>query len=165
MNCKNCGAPLVLEWEKEYFRCDFCHTLHFPEPNKDYVQSLEQPSSLNCPICHQPLVHALLDRTRVLHCSKCKGILVDAFAFFPTILFMRGRTAGLKIPIRPLQLEELKREIDCPKCNSKMDTHPYAGPGNIVIDTCNTCSLNWLDYGEFFKVVNSLRIENTSWYW
>ena len=33
-----------------------------------------------------------------------------------------------------------------------MDTHPYGGPGNIVIDNCAGCELNWLDYGELQRV-------------
>jgi len=165
MNCKNCGAPLVLVWEKEYFHCEYCNTLHFPEANKDYVKSLEQPSELNCPICQQPLVQALLDQTHVLHCPKCKGLLVDTFSFFATILFIRGRVNGPELPPRPLQKSDLQREVKCPKCHQKMDTHPYAGPGNIVIDSCNECALNWLDYGEFYRIVNAYGRDNKSWYW
>jgi Zn-finger nucleic acid-binding protein len=165
MNCMNCGAPLILEWEKEYFFCEFCKTIHIPEPNKDYVRSMEFPSELNCPVCRQQLVQALLDQTHVLHCTKCKGILVDTFAFFPTILFIRGRIARFELPPRLLQQQELEREIQCPKCHEIMDTHPYAGPGNVVIDTCNKCGLNWLDYGEFFQAVNASRGEDINWYW
>jgi len=165
MNCKNCGAPLVLVWEKEFFLCEYCKTLHFPEANKDYIRSLEKPTDITCPICHEPLVQALLDQTRVLHCTKCKGILVDTFAFFPTILFIRGRTNGPDLRPLPLHGEELKRELSCPYCQQKMDTHPYAGPGNIVIDTCNNCSLNWLDYGEFYRIVNASGYDNKNWCW
>jgi Zn-finger nucleic acid-binding protein len=165
MNCKNCGAPLILVWEKEFFLCEYCKTLHFPEANKDYIRSLEKPTDITCPICHEPLLQALLDQTRVLHCTKCKGILVDTFAFFPTILFIRGRTNGPELSPRLLHEEELKRELSCPYCQQKMDTHPYAGPGNIVIDTCNNCSLNWLDYGEFYRIVNGSGHDNKNWYW
>jgi len=36
-----------------------------------------------------------------------------------------------------------------------MENHLYLGPGNVVIDTCNSCNLIWLDYGELNKVVNA----------
>jgi Zn-finger nucleic acid-binding protein len=36
-----------------------------------------------------------------------------------------------------------------------MDTHPYCGPGNIVIDSCNHCNVVWLDRGELGQVVNA----------
>jgi hypothetical protein len=29
-----------------------------------------------------------------------------------------------------------------------MDTHPYSGGGNAVVDTCEECGLIWLDAGE-----------------
>jgi Zn-finger nucleic acid-binding protein len=36
-----------------------------------------------------------------------------------------------------------------------MDVHPYYGPGNIVIDTCGTCQLLWLDHGELASVIDA----------
>jgi Zn-finger nucleic acid-binding protein len=36
-----------------------------------------------------------------------------------------------------------------------MDTHPYGGPGNIVVDNCEKCQIIWLDYGELKKVINA----------
>ena len=29
------------------------------------------------------------------------------------------------------------------------------GPGNVIIDTCESCSLNWLDYGELQRIVRA----------
>jgi Zn-finger nucleic acid-binding protein len=36
-----------------------------------------------------------------------------------------------------------------------MHTHPYAGGGNIVIDNCPRCALNWLDVGELEQVARA----------
>jgi Zn-finger nucleic acid-binding protein len=36
-----------------------------------------------------------------------------------------------------------------------MDTHPYLGPGHIVIDSCSECGLNWLDSGELMRIVRA----------
>jgi len=36
-----------------------------------------------------------------------------------------------------------------------MDTHYYAGPGNVIIDDCSQCFLNWLDHGELMRVVRA----------
>ena len=36
-----------------------------------------------------------------------------------------------------------------------MDTHPYAGPCNVIIDTSENCELNWLDYGELQRIVRA----------
>jgi Zn-finger nucleic acid-binding protein len=29
-----------------------------------------------------------------------------------------------------------------------MSTHPYYGPGNVVVDNCGRCDVIWLDCGE-----------------
>ena len=36
-----------------------------------------------------------------------------------------------------------------------MDAHFYAGPGNVVIDSCEECSLIWLDRGELMHIVHA----------
>ena len=46
-------------------------------------------------------------------------------------------------------------KIDCPQCHRRMDTHLYGGPGNVVIDSCEECSLIWLDRGELMHIVHA----------
>ena len=36
-----------------------------------------------------------------------------------------------------------------------MTTHPYYGPGNVVIDSCEPCDLVWLDFGELKQIVDA----------
>ena len=48
----------------------------------------------------------------------------------------------------PFDPSELKRVLTCPNCQQRMDTHPYFGGGNAVVDTCEGCGLIWLDAGE-----------------
>jgi Zn-finger nucleic acid-binding protein len=36
-----------------------------------------------------------------------------------------------------------------------MDTHPYAGPGNVIIDSCGDCWLLWLDRGELARIAHA----------
>ena len=36
-----------------------------------------------------------------------------------------------------------------------MITHPYFGPGNVVIDSCEHCELVWLDFGELQQIVDA----------
>jgi Zn-finger nucleic acid-binding protein len=37
-----------------------------------------------------------------------------------------------------------------------MLNHVYGGPGNLVIDTCESCRLNWLDPGELRRLARAL---------
>jgi Zn-finger nucleic acid-binding protein len=52
----------------------------------------------------------------------------------------------------PADAADLQRKINCPGCHHRMDTHFYAGPGNVVIDSCENCCLTWLDGGELTRI-------------
>jgi hypothetical protein len=62
----------------------------------------------------------------------------------------RGSSSAIPSAARP---EEVRRHAHCPKCHQALDPHYYAGPGNIVIDSCSPCHLDWLDYDELRRVV------------
>ena len=49
----------------------------------------------------------------------------------------------------------LERELSCPVCGRRMDTHYYAGPGGVVIDNCPACEMNWLDHGKLQRIVQA----------
>ena len=36
-----------------------------------------------------------------------------------------------------------------------MDTHPYGGGGSVIIDDCENCALDWLDYAELDRIVRA----------
>jgi Zn-finger nucleic acid-binding protein len=50
---------------------------------------------------------------------------------------------------------DLQRKIACPQCRHRMETHFYAGPGNVVVDSCEDCSLIWFDRGELKHIVRA----------
>ncbi len=71
------------------------------------------------------------------------------------VQYTRARTSGLVTSPRPLNLEELSREIACPYCSEPMETHPYLGPGNVIVDNCGKCKVIWFDYGELNRIVTA----------
>jgi len=157
MNCHQCGAPMVLVRERDYYFCEYCGVYHFPSSSEDGIRDLgKAPERITCPLCKVPLNMVVLDdHYRGHQCSNCQGILFNRSTFRVTL---DGRRARAKTPpeppVRP-QDEELERKVHCPKCAQLMSTHRYLGPGNIIIDTCGTCNLIWLDYGELNKAVNA----------
>ena len=155
MICEQCGAPMKLVVDKIYFRCEYCSWIYYPEATPDGVRSLGQPSTTNCPLCKIALSFAAIEDTPVLYCERCRGVLVQQQAFVPTIEKRRRHLNHKPVVPSPLDLRELDRRLYCPKCGKPMDTHPYGGPGNIVIDNCPECHLNWLDYQEFWRVVTA----------
>jgi Zn-finger nucleic acid-binding protein len=155
MNCPNCGAAMRLEEDKEYLSCDYCKNIFFPEKNDDGVRVLVEPSPLPCPVCAVPLVHAAIEGWRMLYCTRCRGLLVNMDIFLELIRALHCGSGGSGAIPHPPDPGKLKRHLSCPKCHHLMETHYYAGPGNVIIDDCEACSLNWLDYGELRRIVRA----------
>jgi Zn-finger nucleic acid-binding protein len=124
---------------------------------------MDEPSEMNCPICRLPLVLAWIDETQVLHCARCHGLLINQIAFLATIRYLRARSQGPGAIPPPMNPRELDRRLDCPSCGQRMSTHPYGGPGNIVVDNCPRCLILWLDREELSKVTRAPGPDRDLW--
>lgn len=152
MNCPNCGAPMRQEPGQGYLVCDSCRSIRHPEPDLDGIVTGGASTDRNCPVCREPLSEAALLGQPILHCPKCLGSLIPAETFVFLVAHLRLKKDGTPYPPRCIEPAELERVLHCPKCGGRMDTHPYAGPGNIVIDNCPGCSVNWVDAQELRRV-------------
>ena len=155
MNCMNCGAPMKLHLNRQHFFCDHCTSIYFPEKNKDGIRILEESSRTKCPICNVPLVYGFIDSTQLLYCLNCRGMLIDQEVFLMVIEYLRAYTNEPPIDPPPVDLSELERQVDCPNCGRRLSTHLYGGPGNLVVDNCENCSLLWLDNSEFERIIRA----------
>lgn len=155
MNCPNCGAPMLLAPNQDYYACSYCATHYFPQPSDDYVRVLAEPAGLACPLCHDVLVAGSVEGTRVACCARCRGVLVNRLVFGQVISYLRSRATTPAVAPRPVDLSQLERTLHCPQCGRAMDVHPYYGPGNIVIDACGACQLLWLDHDELASVIDA----------
>jgi Zn-finger nucleic acid-binding protein len=153
MNCPSCGAPMHPDGET--FKCDYCKSVFVPDKNDEGVRVLGEASGQNCPVCAIPLMQATLARLSILSCTKCRGMLVPMGAFQVLIDQMREEHPDLVVAEPPVNPAELRRVIACPKCRSRMEAHFYAGPGRVVIDSCETCLLIWLDHGELSRIAHA----------
>ena len=158
MNCPLCGAPIALKPDTEGFKCDYCHAVFFPGEEDDGVTVLDQPDgpglNQSCPLCSHPLVHAAIVKIPVLYCTECHGLLLPMGVLPGLIDALRTGQSSPAVQTPPDQAD-LKRTIQCPQCHRRMDTHFYAGPGNVIIDTCGDCLLIWLDRGELMRIVHA----------
>jgi Zn-finger nucleic acid-binding protein len=158
-NCPACGAPLALKPDTAGFECPYCHSVFFPGEEDDGVKLSGEladaaAAGLDCPVCRQPLVNAALSKIPVLFCTACKGLLFH-MEILPELIEQRRSTVDRPAVQTPSDRGDLKRVIQCPNCNRRMDTHFYAGPGNVVVDTCDNCSLIWLDRGELTRIAHA----------
>lgn len=146
---------MKLEAGKDFLTCEYCGTMHFPDPNPDGVRVLGVPSKEQCPRCNVALVEASVASERVLYCEKCHGLLINMDAFMAVIEELRSHMSSSEYAAKQPDWDDLNRHTNCPSCGGRMETHPYMGPGNVIIDTCENCSLNWLDYGELRRIVRA----------
>lgn len=148
MNCPNCGAALEALPNRAHLRCGHCESLHFPEPTGEGVVLLDQEHRSECPHCQKRLTTAVLDGGEVGYCGQCRGMLLSSDHFAKVVASRREVRELEHKQLEPIDPKELRRSAGCPKCKLRMDTHPFGGGGNAVVDSCYRCKLVWLDAGE-----------------
>lgn len=159
MNCSNCAAPLTAISRGGSFICTYCgsqQVMHHLRIGADGVVNLQQFGDHDCPHCGQRLNKALMDESSVEHCSACHGVLLRGDLFAHIVENRRRDYQGAEERPAPLSQTQLEMQRDCPGCRSRMETHPYYGPGNTVIDSCYRCDLIWLDAGEPVTLVKAM---------
>lgn len=144
-----------LKADQECLVCDYCGNIHYPEPNAEGIRVFDEPALLACPVCKIPLVHASTGGQRILYCNRCHGMLIGMDVFMAIVMDLRSRHWTAAEAARQPDWQDMNRRIQCPQCGGDMETHPYGGGGNVIIDDCENCSLNWLDYGELDRIVRA----------
>jgi Zn-finger nucleic acid-binding protein len=146
--------------ENSIYKCDYCHNVVVADKDNDGVSLSTEADSEGegCPICSLPLMKATLGRLPLLVCTKCDGMLIAMQEFEDLIAASRAEHHGA-VAIAPADpnSDDLRRPIGCPHCHRPMEAHFYGGAGNVVMDTCENCSLNWLDHGELARIANAPR--------
>lgn len=155
MDCPNCGAKMQLDKGMNSWSCDYCKSVLYCEPNEEGVRVLAETSAFACPVCAVPLAQAAIDGHPMFHCMRCRGSLIAVPVFITLLDELRAKQGGAWSISRPADAKELERQIRCPQCGGAMDAHFYGGPGNVVIDDCTRCELNWLDKGELARMVRA----------
>jgi Zn-finger nucleic acid-binding protein len=122
--------------------------------------------SKKCPSCATALTAGRLEGNPVSFCATCEGMLIAMDQFVSVIEAVRAHEEPART-VSPRKQTPGDRTIICPGCGTPMLNHFYGGPGNVVLDTCEHCRLNWLDPGELCRIarapearaISSLRTE------
>ena len=139
-----------------YYFCRYCGSFHFPESaGDDGIRVVgEESEAKACAVCGTALASALLDESHpVRYCRNCRGVLLARTSFAAVVQKRRAWATDPPGPPVPLDRAHLERKTSCPVCHRRMETHPYFGPGNVVMDSCAGCELVWLDFGELKQIV------------
>lgn len=144
-----------LKSDMESMRCEYCQSVYLPDKNDDGVRVLDEQANEQCPLCNLPLVQATLAKTPILYCKKCGGMLVAMGALEDLIAQLRAAGQASEAKPSAYDPDEMRRILQCPHCQHRMETHLYAGPGNVVIDSCEPCCMIWLDRGEAKRIASA----------
>jgi hypothetical protein len=82
-------------------------------------------------------------------------MLIGMDTFIAVLHNVRARREISGVPAHQPDWTEMDRRIKCPRCGQEMDTHLYGGGGNVIIEDCEHCELNWLDYGELERIAQA----------
>jgi Zn-finger nucleic acid-binding protein len=150
-DCRNCGAPLRIIRDKGFLVCDHCGSEHEGPAIPAELEFLGEASQA-CPVCSTPLWQCRLHNQPLLCCPACGGLLIAMNLFVTIIEAVRADDAGTYRSIAPSRQKPGERTLTCPSCGQPFVSHRYGGPGNVVIDTCSPCLVNWLDQGELRRI-------------
>jgi hypothetical protein len=81
-------------------------------------------------------------------------MLIQMEVFADLVQTLRQGPEGGSAPQAP-DRSELQRRLACPHCRKAMETHFYAGPGNVILSDCERCSLDWVDHGKLMRIAHA----------
>jgi Zn-finger nucleic acid-binding protein len=150
-DCRNCGAVMRIIRDQGLMICDHCgHQQESPA----LAEELEILSATThpCPVCGVPLSQGRMHGHPVLSCGSCSGLLIEMNRFAAVIEAVRAHDVGTFRTSLPRRQNAADRTLNCPRCARPLLSHQYGGGGNVVIDTCERCLVNWLDQGELRRI-------------
>jgi Zn-finger nucleic acid-binding protein len=150
-DCRNCGAPMRIVRDQGLLICDHCGSQQDAPAILEDLELLEETTQM-CPLCQVPLSRSRLHSHPLLCCVRCAGLLIDMNRFTEVIDAVRAHDVGTFRATLPRRQSPGERALSCPSCGQAFISHHYAGPGNVVIDTCSRCLVNWLDEGELRRI-------------
>lgn len=151
-NCDNCGAPLSAG-DGGALVCGHCGSVDTRVALYYDLQTVGA-SSTACPRCHTPLDDVRIEGCPVQYCPSCQGVLVQMKEFETLTDAVRAREPRTGVAL-PRRQQPGERVLPCPICGQPMLSHIYGGPGNLVLDTCERCAVNWLDPGELRRIARA----------
>ena len=103
---------------------------------------------MNCPKCKSRMENLAVEGIGVERCSNCHGMWFDLLGI--ESLAKKKAAAQLDTGAVEVGLKYNKiREIDCPKCNTRMTKMSDKDLPELAYEKCPVCYGVWLDAGEF----------------
>ena len=120
---------------------------------------------MRCPGCDSSLLTVDYEGVTIESCGTCGGEWLDAEELGHIVRIREEHfseeerqaiDSAARIPGVPV--EEIERDIMCPKCGVNTGPINYGADTGIIIDRCPQCSGIWVDSGELEKI--QMLVEN-----
>ena len=152
MNCQQCEQPITPRFDRGHAHCKSCNVYRFPyalAASTEPIVASGKSLPFECPRCFTGLeVGKLHGQTEVCFCNGCRGFVIDNDSLRGLVHELRANYEGQDGQPTPMDPSELDQQTTCPTCLHVMEAHPYHGPGNVVINSCRSCEITWMDHGE-----------------
>ena len=156
MNCKTCHSSQNQLENGEACTCPDCEPNDVPKNGQEQLTGMGQQTDFLCPKCSESnLQVGDLFGTQVCYCDECYGFVIDRVSFGELVDKLRAAYDGPDDAPIKIDPAELHMVCQCPACSERMDTFNYYGPGNVILDSCETCKLTWLDQNELVKIIRA----------
>ena len=114
---------------------------------------------MQCPNCKQALRTMTYEGIQIETCDGCGGEWLDADELKHVVRAREKRFSEAErkaiaqaTSYTGVKLEEVDRDLLCPKCGGTTDPINYGGGTGIILDRCAACKGFWLGADELEKV-------------
>lgn len=161
MNCKHCNLSMKLIEKSNRYLCETCQHSQpavavVPPSSNSSIKSLGETSDLLCQACDDtPLTLGLIHKTEVCFCSSCHGFAIQRGALADLVEDLRSLYEGPDNAPIPIDQKQLGSRLNCVGCQFPVETVAYNGPGNVVIASCDSCEISWINDGDLDRIVRA----------
>jgi uncharacterized protein len=114
---------------------------------------------MRCPNCRSALQTIDYECIVIETCDQCNGEWLDDGELGKIVRLREvkfdpdeRRAIAESTTIKGVVLEDVDRDLICPKCGETTDAVNYGGNTGLVIDRCTGCRGIWLDESELEKI-------------
>jgi len=114
---------------------------------------------MKCPNCGRGLRTTRYEGIQIETCDGCHGEWLDATELGHVVKTrevrfneQERRAIAESTTITGVKLEEVDRDLSCPKCGGQTDAVNYGGDTGIIIDRCTQCHGIWTDADEVERI-------------
>ena len=119
-------------------------------------------TKFKCPRCKETLLLFKYAGIKYEGCPECRGIFLD----HDELRLLKDKSENDSwgnLRWMDDEIEEIKESVlipsplNCPKCNSNKMISTIFGDSKIIIDYCTDCKGIWLDYKEYYDIIQYLK--------